>query len=128
MVNFMSKQVRIWIWLLILYTSEYCRIDGQTSQEDRIDAIDEYNKPDSSKFIFLLTTRAGGLGINLTSADIVILFDSDWLVLYYVGLPLFVSMTQLFTLGIPKLICKHKIVLIVSDRRSRSMYSDLLLR
>ncbi|KAI8145196.1 SNF2 family N-terminal domain-containing protein [Fennellomyces sp. T-0311] len=57
---------------------EYCRIDGQTNQEDRIDAIDEYNKPGSDKFIFLLTTRAGGLGINLTTADIVILFDSDW--------------------------------------------------
>ncbi|KAG0164364.1 hypothetical protein DFQ28_004861 [Apophysomyces sp. BC1034] len=57
---------------------EYCRIDGQTSQEERIDAIDEYNKPDSDKFIFLLTTRAGGLGINLTSADIVVLYDSDW--------------------------------------------------
>ncbi|RUP38768.1 SNF2LT [Jimgerdemannia flammicorona] len=57
---------------------EYCRIDGQTSQEDRINAIDDYNKPNSSKFIFLLTTRAGGLGINLTSADIVILYDSDW--------------------------------------------------
>ena len=41
-------------------------------------AIDTYNKPDSEKFIFLLTTRAGGLGINLTSADIVVLFDSDW--------------------------------------------------
>ncbi|CAO3579030.1 unnamed protein product [Absidia cylindrospora] len=57
---------------------EYCRIDGQTNQEDRVDAIDEYNKPDSEKFIFLLTTRAGGLGINLTTADIVILYDSDW--------------------------------------------------
>ncbi|KAI9247151.1 SNF2 family N-terminal domain-containing protein [Phascolomyces articulosus] len=57
---------------------EYCRIDGQTSQDDRIDAIDEYNKPGSDKFIFLLTTRAGGLGINLTTADIVVLFDSDW--------------------------------------------------
>lgn len=57
---------------------QYCRIDGQTSQEDRIDAIDEYNKPGSEKFIFLLTTRAGGLGINLTTADIVILYDSDW--------------------------------------------------
>lgn len=57
---------------------EYCRIDGSTSHEDRIDAIDEYNSPDSEKFIFLLTTRAGGLGINLTSADIVILYDSDW--------------------------------------------------
>ncbi|KAI7880433.1 SWI/SNF-related matrix-associated actin-dependent regulator of chromatin subfamily A member 5-like protein [Lichtheimia hyalospora FSU 10163] len=57
---------------------EYCRIDGQTNQEDRIDAIDDYNRPDSDKFIFLLTTRAGGLGINLTTADIVVLFDSDW--------------------------------------------------
>jgi SWI/SNF-related matrix-associated actin-dependent regulator of chromatin subfamily A member 5 len=43
-----------------------------------VNAIDEYNKPDSSKFIFLLTTRAGGLGINLVTADIVVLYDSDW--------------------------------------------------
>ncbi|KAI9825009.1 MAG: hypothetical protein M1819_006520 [Sarea resinae] len=57
---------------------QYCRIDGSTAHEDRIAAIDDYNKPDSEKFVFLLTTRAGGLGINLTSADIVILFDSDW--------------------------------------------------
>ncbi|KAF9358218.1 hypothetical protein BGX26_002222 [Mortierella sp. AD094] len=57
---------------------EYCRIDGQTNHEDRVTAIDEYNKPDSSKFIFLLTTRAGGLGINLVTADIVVLYDSDW--------------------------------------------------
>ncbi|KAG9305927.1 hypothetical protein G9A89_016580 [Geosiphon pyriformis] len=56
----------------------YCRIDGQTKQEDRVSAIDEYNRPESEKFIFLLTTRAGGLGINLTAADIVILYDSDW--------------------------------------------------
>ena len=58
--------------------SEYCRIDGGTAHEDRIAAIDEYNKPGSEKFIFLLTTRAGGLGINLTTADIVVLYDSDW--------------------------------------------------
>jgi SWI/SNF-related matrix-associated actin-dependent regulator of chromatin subfamily A member 5 len=57
---------------------KYCRIDGGTAHEDRISAIDDYNKPDSEKFIFLLTTRAGGLGINLTSADIVVLYDSDW--------------------------------------------------
>lgn len=56
----------------------YCRIDGSTAHEDRIAAIDDYNKPGSEKFLFLLTTRAGGLGINLTSADIVVLFDSDW--------------------------------------------------
>ncbi|KAL4068818.1 SNF2 family N-terminal domain-containing protein [Scleroderma yunnanense] len=57
---------------------KYCRIDGSTAHDERIIAIDEYNKPDSEKFIFLLTTRAGGLGINLTTADIVILYDSDW--------------------------------------------------
>lgn len=57
---------------------QYCRIDGQTDHADRVNAIDEYNKPGLEKFIFLLTTRAGGLGINLTTADVVILYDSDW--------------------------------------------------
>ncbi|QQP55261.1 Chromatinremodeling complex ATPase chain Iswilike, partial [Caligus rogercresseyi] len=56
----------------------YCRIDGQTAHEDRERQIDEYNVPNSEKFIFMLSTRAGGLGINLYTADIVILFDSDW--------------------------------------------------
>ena len=57
---------------------QYCRIDGNTSYEDREERIDSYNKPDSEKFIFLLSTRAGGLGINLQTADVVILYDSDW--------------------------------------------------
>lgn len=57
---------------------EYCRIDGSTAHEERIEAIDEFNKPDSEKFVFLLTTRAGGLGINLVTADTVVLYDSDW--------------------------------------------------
>ncbi|KAL1510237.1 hypothetical protein AB1Y20_006563 [Prymnesium parvum] len=56
----------------------YCRIDGSTNGSDRQDAIDAFNKPGSDVFIFLLSTRAGGLGINLQTADIVIIFDSDW--------------------------------------------------
>merc|ERR1719445_915577 len=56
----------------------YCRIDGQTPHEDRDAQIQEYNEPNSSKFIFMLSTRAGGLGINLYTADIVVLYDSDW--------------------------------------------------
>lgn len=57
---------------------KYCRIDGNTSGDDRESQIDAYNAPDSEKFVFLLSTRAGGLGINLYTADIVILYDSDW--------------------------------------------------
>uniref|UniRef100_A0A0N5AGX8 SWI/SNF related, matrix associated, actin dependent regulator of chromatin, subfamily a, member 5 n=1 Tax=Syphacia muris TaxID=451379 RepID=A0A0N5AGX8_9BILA len=56
----------------------YCRLDGQTAHADRQKAIDEFNRPDSDKFLFMLTTRAGGLGINLTAADVVIIYDSDW--------------------------------------------------
>jgi SWI/SNF-related matrix-associated actin-dependent regulator of chromatin subfamily A member 5 len=40
--------------------------------------MEEFNKPGSTKFCFLLSTRAGGLGINLATADIVILYDSDF--------------------------------------------------
>merc|ERR1719323_1733302 len=57
---------------------KYCRIDGQTAHELRDEQIQAYNAPNSEKFIFMLSTRAGGLGINLYTADIVILFDSDW--------------------------------------------------
>ncbi|KAB1214044.1 putative chromatin-remodeling complex ATPase chain [Morella rubra] len=57
---------------------QYCRIDGNTGGEDRDASIDAFNKPGSEKFVFLLSTRAGGLGINLATADVVILYDSDW--------------------------------------------------
>lgn len=58
---------------------QYCRIDGNTGGEDRDASIETFNKPGSEKFVFLLSTRAGGLGINLATADVVILYDSDWL-------------------------------------------------
>merc|ERR1711865_1117017 len=57
---------------------EYCRIDGSTDSEMRDSQMDEFNADGSSKFLFLLSTRAGGLGINLATADIVVLYDSDW--------------------------------------------------
>jgi len=56
----------------------YCRIDGNTTYDEREDRIADFNRPASDKFIFLLSTRAGGLGINLQTADTVILYDSDW--------------------------------------------------
>ena len=57
---------------------QYCRLDGNTKGQMRDDAIDAFNVPGSEKFCFLLSTRAGGLGINLATADVVILYDSDW--------------------------------------------------
>ncbi|KAG6731893.1 hypothetical protein I3843_01G143400 [Carya illinoinensis] len=57
---------------------QYCRIDGNTGGDDRDASIDAFNRPGSEKFVFLLSTRAGGLGINLATADVVILYDSDW--------------------------------------------------
>ncbi|XP_022760501.1 ISWI chromatin-remodeling complex ATPase CHR11-like isoform X2 [Durio zibethinus] len=63
---------------LIFCGYQYCRIDGNTGGEDRDASIEAFNKPGSEKFVFLLSTRAGGLGINLATADVVILYDSDW--------------------------------------------------
>eukprot|EP01083_Nonionella_stella_P146847 462434_1 len=57
---------------------KYCRIDGSTESDDRQSQMDSFNAPNSEEFLFLLSTRAGGLGINLATADIVIIFDSDW--------------------------------------------------
>ncbi|KAK3323807.1 SNF2 family N-terminal domain-containing protein [Cercophora scortea] len=55
----------------------FCRIDGGVAQDDRRAQIEEFNTNPDVK-VFLLSTRAGGQGINLASADTVILFDSDW--------------------------------------------------
>ncbi|CAB0008265.1 unnamed protein product, partial [Nesidiocoris tenuis] len=54
------------------------RIDGRIRGNLRQAAIDRFCKPDSDRFVFLLCTKAGGLGINLTAADTVIIYDSDW--------------------------------------------------
>lgn len=57
---------------------KYERIDGTIRGNERQAAIDRFNKPGSDIFAFLLSTKAGGQGINLTAADTVIIFDSDW--------------------------------------------------
>ena len=54
------------------------RLDGTVRGDLRQAAIDRFCKPGSETFIFLLSTRAGGLGINLTAADTCIIMDSDW--------------------------------------------------
>ncbi|KAJ2888369.1 ATP-dependent DNA helicase Hrp3, partial [Coemansia aciculifera] len=56
----------------------YQRLDGSVASEVRKRSIEHYNAPGSPDFVFLLSTRAGGLGINLETADTVILYDSDF--------------------------------------------------
>ncbi|EDU40575.1 SNF2 family ATP-dependent chromatin-remodeling factor snf21 [Pyrenophora tritici-repentis Pt-1C-BFP] len=56
----------------------YLRLDGATKADDRSDLLRLFNAPDSPYFCFLLSTRAGGLGLNLQTADTVIIYDSDW--------------------------------------------------
>ncbi|KAF2463167.1 uncharacterized protein BDR25DRAFT_397288 [Lindgomyces ingoldianus] len=63
---------------LIARKYSYQRLDGTVPATDRRIAIDHFNAPDSQDYCFLLSTRAGGLGINLMTADTVVLFDSDW--------------------------------------------------
>ncbi|RXN34108.1 putative global transcription activator SNF2L2 isoform X1 [Labeo rohita] len=56
----------------------YLRLDGTTKSEDRALLLKKFNEEGSQYFIFLLSTRAGGLGLNLQAADTVVIFDSDW--------------------------------------------------
>ena len=74
----MTRLLDIFEDYMIMRQFKYCRIDGNTDYEQRENSIEAFNAPDSEKFIFLLSTRAGGLGINLQTADVVILYDSDW--------------------------------------------------
>lgn len=112
----------------------YCRIDGNTDGEDRDTSIEAFNQPGSDKFIFLLSTRAGGLGINLASADVVILYDSDWYrfselwSLELLFLHHFWTASFAYIIGTHKLICKHRIVRTGLAKRKKFKSSDFALR
>ncbi|KAI8093622.1 SNF2 family N-terminal domain-containing protein [Halteromyces radiatus] len=57
---------------------KHMRLDGSTKADTRSQQLKDFNAEDSPYFVFLLSTRAGGLGLNLQTADTVIIFDSDW--------------------------------------------------
>ena len=71
MLEILAEYLRLKGW-------KHQRLDGSMPREERQRAMDSFNEPGSKDFVFLLSTRAGGLGINLTSADTVVIFDSDW--------------------------------------------------
>ena len=73
----MTRMIDLMEEYLTYRNYKYCRLDGSTKLEDRRDTVHDFQtRPEI--FIFLLSTRAGGLGINLTAADTVIFYDSDW--------------------------------------------------
>ncbi|KAM0882918.1 hypothetical protein ACQ4PT_031959 [Festuca glaucescens] len=74
----MTKLLNILEVYMQMYNFKYMRLDGSTKTEERGKLLADFNKKDSEYFIFLLSTRAGGLGLNLQTADTVIIFDSDW--------------------------------------------------
>lgn len=65
-------------WFLDQQGFSFLRLDGSTAVEDRLSLVDRFNDPDNGIFAFLLSTRAGGQGLNLTGADTVILHDVDF--------------------------------------------------
>ncbi|XP_065188566.1 chromodomain-helicase-DNA-binding protein 1-like isoform X2 [Sycon ciliatum] len=74
----MVRMLDILAEYLKLRRFQFQRLDGSIPDDLRKQALDHFNAEGSSDFCFLLSTRAGGLGINLASADTVIIFDSDW--------------------------------------------------
>lgn len=63
---------------MLLLGLKYLRLDGGTKADERSEMLRLFNAPNSPYFAFLLSTRAGGLGLNLQTADTVIIFDTDW--------------------------------------------------
>jgi len=73
----MTKMLDILETFLNLHGYTYCRLDGSTSTEHRQLLLQRFNS-DNKVFAFILSTRSGGFGINLTGADTVVFYDSDW--------------------------------------------------
>ncbi len=77
-IHFVYKNLLPFSNFFLLSGFLYLRLDGTTKSEDRGELLSLFNNPESPYFLFLLSTRAGGLGLNLQAADTVIIFDSDW--------------------------------------------------
>ncbi|KAH9938975.1 P-loop containing nucleoside triphosphate hydrolase protein [Epithele typhae] len=74
----MTKVMDIMEDFLKMMGWKYLRLDGGTKTEDRAGHVKLFNAPNSEYKVFILSTRAGGLGLNLQTADTVVIFDSDW--------------------------------------------------
>ncbi|KAH9075751.1 SNF2 family N-terminal domain-containing protein [Lactarius deliciosus] len=74
----MTKVMDIMEDFLKMMGYKYLRLDGGTKTDERAGHVQQFNAKDSEIMVFILSTRAGGLGLNLQTADTVVIFDSDW--------------------------------------------------
>ena len=83
----MTQIMNIMEDFLLFRGYKYLRLDGSTKADDRTSLLQDFNS-DPELFVFILSTRAGGLGLNLQVADTVIIYDSDWVCPYRIMLTL----------------------------------------
>lgn len=74
----MTTVIRILSAYFDLRRVKHLILDGTTKLEERTEWMIEFNRPGTDYNVFILSTWAGGLGLNLQTADTVIIFDSDW--------------------------------------------------
>ena len=123
----MTKVMDIMEDFLKMMGWKYLRLDGGTKTEERAGHVQMFNAPNSEYTVFILSTRAGGLGLNLQTADTVIMYDFLKVARPHAGstLPSVASIP----IGILMLISRLRIVRIVSDRPRRSAsFGSLLTR
>jgi hypothetical protein len=135
-VNIYILQLRLLIrciffqeWAVDYMGWTICRIDGSTSPLDRREEMNRFQNggddPDAPR-LFLLSTRAGGLGINLVAADTVIFYDQDWVNLSKLLIRcLVVNNSHLYFIRILKWMLKHKTERIVLARLGQCLFSGL---
>ena len=136
----MVKMLDILAQYLRLRGFVYQRLDGGMRSQERQYAMDHFNAPNSPDFCFILSTKAGGLGINLATADTVIIFDSDWYQPYFKHRCLRVRAAYVccaccslstvsvllllfFSSGILRTTCRPRLAPTASGRRTQSTYT-----
>ncbi|KAI9916634.1 hypothetical protein PsorP6_016733 [Peronosclerospora sorghi] len=73
-----TRMLDIILLFLISKAIKYSRLDGKTKVEERLQMVNDFNNPNSNMTVFLISTRAGGVGLNLQSATNVVIFDPSW--------------------------------------------------
>lgn len=108
---------------------KFVRLDGQTKVSDRAAVVSGFQS-DESIFVFMLSTRAGGLGINLTAADTVIFYESDWNpTVDQQAMDRAHRMGQMKTVHVYRLICQNTVEEYIAKTASdKSAVTDLVLK